>query len=55
MSLNARELRLDEEEKVAAANKPPPLNPPFPYSVVEIDLEDMGLLEEPPVDKSKKT
>ncbi len=50
MSLNARENAQEREAKKAAAKPPvPPLNPPFPFVPLPINLETFDLTNPPPI------
>lgn len=53
--LDPKENRQQRERKKARENKPPPLNPPFPYRVVAFDPWKYKLQNDPqPIDTAPK-
>jgi len=53
--LDPKQNRIDREHKKAAENKPPALNPPFPFRVVAFNPWTFGLQKDPPpIDTAKK-
>jgi hypothetical protein len=54
--LDPKENRQERERKKAEENKPPPLNPPFPFRVVAFDPWTYGLQNDPsPIDTAPPT